>query len=265
MNASGYIWRCAGSPEQKHPTSDGDGLCIICGDDVTGRPAVERGRIIKTTTAGDSTLLKYRNASHFCIPCAWLMEAGKGRPGNFIAAGGAYEQAVISLESVVEEKRPWIEIVRELSGLPADEPATGVLTTDVKVRLWHRCQMATIGRFGLYVHAPDYDVSEWRRIDLTRLVEYIDALRQILLTGYSKRSIYHGLHTDYKRFTADPAAAIETEAMLSRMRMADEFLPALIMAGVTKEEKRAHASAARHTHAAPAARGADHPHQPGLF
>ncbi len=263
--AQTLIWQSAGLPEQKHQTEVAAGRCMICGTEIDGR-AVPVKRIIKSTTVGDSQLFRFRQATHFCIPCAWLMEIGKGRPGNFIASEPTgFELAVISVESVVQDKRPWLHIVRDLVKLPPETPITGVLTTDVKIRLWHRCQIATIGDFGLYIHALDYDVSEWRRFDLDDLCRTIADLIPILRAGYAKSAIYHSLFNDYKRASRDPAETLRLESTLARLRNRPEFLPALLMAGVTKEEKRAHAKPARHTDTTPADRGEADPAQLGLF
>lgn len=265
MTPQNLIWTAAGRPDQKHPTDPATGRCMICGTEIDGE-AVTAKRIIKSTTVGDSQLFRFRQATHFCIPCAWLMEIGKGRPGNFIASEPTgFELAVISVESVVRDKRPWLHIVRDLQQLPSDTPITGVLTTDVKIRLWHRCQIATVGDFGLYVHAPDYDVSEWRNFDLGSLLSTIDTLLPILLAGYAKSAIYHSLFNDYKRASRDPAEALRLESTLACLRQRPEFLPALLMAGVTKEEKRSHAKSTRHTDTATANRRETGPAQPGLF
>ena len=265
MTASRLIWTAAGSPDQKHPTEPDTGRCMICGSEIDGE-AVHAKRIIKSTTAGDSQLFRFRQATHFCIPCAWLMELGKGRPGNFIASEQTgFELAVISVESVVADKRPWLHIVRDLAQLPPDTTITGVLTTDVKPRLWHRCQIATIADFGLYIHAPDYDVSEWRQFSLDDLLGTIDAMMPILRHGYAKSAVYHSLFNDYKRASRDPAEALRLESTLADLRRRPEFLPALLMAGVTKEEKRTYAKPARHTDVTTANRSEADPTQPGLF
>ena len=238
---------------------------MICGTEIDGE-AVPAKRIIKSTTVGDSQLFRFRQATHFCIPCAWLMELGKGRPGNFIASTPmGFELAVISIKSVVQDKRPLLHIVRDIAQLPPETQITGVLTTDVKPRLWHRCQIATVGDFGLYVHAPDYDVSEWRHLDLPTLLSTIDDLLPILRAGYAKSAAYHSLFNDYKRASRDPAETLRLESTLARLRQRPEFLPALLMAGVTKEEKRAHAKPARHIDTAPADSGETDTAQLGLF
>ncbi|HEY8136280.1 MAG TPA: hypothetical protein VIF61_00470 [Methylocystis sp.] len=173
-----------------------------------------------------------------CDACAWLFSAGKGRPGNFVATSNKLEYAVISLESVVTDKRPWIEIIRDLAALPKDARVTGVLTTDVKPRLWPRCRVATIDRFGLYVHATDYDFSQWVDFGLADCLAAIDAILPALRRGWSKASVRSGLFADHARASSDPAQALVLEQSLAPLRGRPEFLPALIMAGVTKEQKQ---------------------------
>jgi len=262
---SELIWLSAGQPAPKHDPEPASGRCMICGDEIRHK-GVPTKKIIKSTTVGDSQLFRFRTATHFCIPCAWLMDIGKGRPGNFIAsAPTGFELAVISVESVVQDKRPWLQIIRDLARLPGQTAITGVLTTDVKIRLWHRCQLASIERFGLYVHAPDYDVSEWRQFDLADLLRAIDEILPILRAGYAKSAIYHSLFNDYKRASRDPAETMRLESTLANLRQRPEFLPALLMAGVTKEEKRAHANTARHADPAATDRGETDQAQLGLF
>ena len=189
------------------------------------------------TTSGHADLFRF-GTQHVCHACAWLFSAGKGRPGNYIAAGDRFEYAVISLESAVEDKRPWIDVLRSLCDMPPETRVSGVMTTDVKPRLWHRVRPASIGRFGLYLHCPDYDVSEYRSFDLRACIDLIDAMIEPLTAGFAKASIYHGLLRDFARAGKDMAQAIRWETSLSKHRTSAHFLPALIAAGVTKEQKR---------------------------
>lgn len=174
---------------------------------------------------------------HVCPACAWLFAAGKGAPGNFVVAGASMEYVVISLESVVETKRPWLAVLRDLAQLPPDTPTTGVMTTDVKPRLWPRMRLSTVGAFGLFLHVPDYDISEWRAFDLNECLRIIQLLREPLLAGFAKASLYHGLWRDYARASKRPGDVMAWEAQLVHLRHSAAFLPALIAAGVTKGEK----------------------------
>ena len=155
------------------------------------------------------------------------------------------EYAVISLESVVADKRPWIEVLSDIAALPPETPVAGVMTTDVKPRLWPRVRLATVGRFGLYVHAGDYDVSEWREFSLPKCLDLIGKMIAPLKAGYAKASLYHGLFRDHARSSRDPARALEWDVQLAAHRSQPHFLPALIAAGVTKESKKDVKPAAR--------------------
>lgn len=232
-------WRAAGSPVVDLPHESVSVHCATCGALIsTGVPISE---IETPTTAGHADLFRF--GSHaVCDGCAWLFMAGKGRPGNFIAYGGMLEYTVISLNSVVADKRPWLHVLRDLSVLPADVPVTGVMTTDVKPRLWHRARLASVGRFGLYVHAPEYDVSEWRDFSLRDCLDAIDVITQALASGYSKASCYFGLLRDFARASKDPDAALRMEHDLAAIRTAPHFLPALIAAGITKENRNEQSS-----------------------
>lgn len=149
---------------------------------------------------------------------------------------------VISLESVVEDKKPWVHALRELAKLPPDTPCAGVLTTDVKIRLWPRMMPATVGGFGLYVHAPDYDLSRYVRFDLAACLRLIDIMTPMLAEGYAKASLWYGLGRDFQRYSKDPQKSAAWESMLEAHRHLPEFMPAALMAGVTKEDKKSEPS-----------------------
>lgn len=238
ITTSTLAWRAAGSPGQneKYKSSVFSGICTTCGTLIDG-DAVAVAEIDNATFSNHADFFRF-DSTHVCTACAWLYGAGKGRPGNFIATPGRYEQTVISLDSVVEDKRPWIEVVRELAQMPADTPVTGVLTTDVKPRLWPRARVCTVGSFGLYVHCPDYDTSQHVDFDLQDLIRLICLMRQPMLAGFSKQSIYFGLMRDFKRFQKDPSQVLMWEAELQGLRDNPAFLPAVLIAGVTKEEKK---------------------------
>ncbi len=176
-----------------------------------------------------------------------MFASGKGRPGNYIATPSGLEYAVISLESVVKDKRPWIDVLADISVMPPETPVAGVMTTDVKPRLWPRVRLATVSRFGLYLHAGDYDVSEWREFSLPACIDLIGKMVAPLMAGYAKSSLYHGLLRDHARSSRNPAQAIKWDAQLGPHRNKPYFLPALIAAGVTKESKHDVKPAARPT------------------
>lgn len=233
------VWRAAGSPSVDLPHEGVSACCATCGMNISA--GVPISEIETPTTAGHADLFRF-GSRVVCDGCAWLFGVGKGRPGNFIAYGDRLEYTVISLESVVEYKRPWLHVLRDLSALPVDTPTTGVMTTDVKPRLWHRARLARVGRFGLYVHAPEYDVSEWRDFRLRDCLDAIETITRALAAGYSKASCYFGLLRDFARFSKDPDAAMRMDTELAAIRTAPHFLPALIAAGITKEKRNEQSS-----------------------
>ncbi len=237
LTAPQLAWTAAGCPRpnEKYKLSPHVGICSTCGTTIDG-DAVAISEIDSPTFSNHADFFRF-GGSHVCLACGWLYGAGKGKPGNYIATSGRYEQAVISLDSVVNDKRPWLEIIRDLQRLPADTPVTGVLTTDVKPRLWPRAQLCTVGSFGLYVHCPDYDVSQHVDCDLSDLLLIIGLMLPALGAGFAKASVWYGLYRDHARMTKHLEDACQWEAQLQQYRKHPAFLPALLMAGVTKEAK----------------------------
>lgn len=230
---SQYIYRCAGLPlvEMLEETT---GICATCAAEIN--QGVPIGKIENPTFSQHADFLRY--SKHVCSGCAWLYWAGKGKPGNFVAAGDSYQQLVISHESVVEDKEPWYTALQRIAQMPPETLACGVLTTDVKPRLWPRTKLSTVGNFGLYVHAPDYDLSAFVDFDLADCLSISELMRDPLVAGYSKTSIYHGLLTDFNRSSKDPAKSLGWESQLNQNRRNPAFIPALLISGVTKEEKK---------------------------
>ena len=237
ISTSTLAWQGAGSPTQeKFKTTTYQGCCATCGVPINGE-AVAISEIDNPTFSNHADFFPFPG-KHVCPACAWLYGAGKAKPGNFIATPTSYEQAVISMDSVVDDKRPWLHILTDIATLPSDTPVTGVLTTDVKPRLWTRARVSTVGRFGLYVHAPDFDLSDHIDFSLPDLLGIVDAMRPALLAGYAKASLYHGLMRDYARAQKHMAQALEWEQALMPLRGNPAFLPALLVAGVSKQEKQ---------------------------
>lgn len=230
-----FTWRAAGMPDHGLPVSDSTARrCATCGMAI--KKGVAISEIETSALAGHVELFRY-GGQHVCDGCAWLFGAGKGRPGNYIAYGDRLEYTVISLESVVADKRPWQAVLADVARCPADTPIAGVMTTDVKPRLWHRTRLARRDAFGLYVHAPEYDVSEWVSFSLDACLDAIGTINAALALGFAKASCYYGLLRDYARAAKALDDALRIEAALSNLRREPHFLPALIAAGVTKETK----------------------------
>lgn len=231
---SALAWTAANQPRHKYPEEMvPPGPCATCG--VLLVIGVPLSAVETPTMANHADYFRF-GSRHICPACAWLFDAGKGRPGNFVVFGDRIEYTVISLDSPVTDKRPWLHVLRDLAGLPPATPVSGVMTTDVKPRLWPRARLATVARFGLYLHAPEYDVSEWREFDLAEALQIIGVLLPVLAAGFAKASLYHGLFRDFKRASGRPRDALAWEDAVSRHRLSPAFLPALIAAGIHKGE-----------------------------
>lgn len=229
-SGSQISWIGSGKPASFFPAETYAGHCATCGASINGQ-AVHIGRIDNPTFSNHADFFRF-GGMHVCPACAWLFGAGKGKPGNYIATPESFESTVISMESVVACKRPWRDVLIDLSKRPSETPVTGVMTTDVKPRLWPRARTATIGRFGLYIHCPDYDVSEWRNFNLVECVAITETLRPMLASGFSKASLWYGLFRDHNRTFKTLAASWAWETELVKLRASPAFLPALIAAGV---------------------------------
>ena len=262
--ASSLCWAGAGKPppNDSYKLSKNTCTCATCGNDVDGDSAAIK-EIENPSFGNHADFFKF-GAQAVCLACAWMFGLGKGKPGNYIATANGFEQTVISLESVVEDKRPWLDVIKEIATMPADTQVTGVITTDVKIRLWPRTRVCTVGNFGLYVHCPDYDVSRHIDFSIKDLLTAIDIIIPALTAGFAKASCWYGPMRDYARFSKDPERAMLLEMQLSNIRRNPEFLPALLMAGVTKEGKKANENP-RDVKPTAERRGEDYPGQLGLL
>ncbi len=229
FTAPQIAWHGAGRPALGYDVTTHHGHCATCGAAIDG-VAVHIKEIECPTLTQHADFMAH--GQHVCPACAWLFGAGKGKPGNFIATPAKYEQAVISLSSVVEDKRPWLTIIREIAKLPSDTPVCGVLTTDVKPRLWPRMQAATVGAFGLYVYSPDDDLSAFVPMDLSELLQAIDTIIPAMEAKFSKTEIKRGLFSNLKKCQKNLTVAMELEQQIASLRKLNSFIPAVLMAGV---------------------------------
>lgn len=236
MSASNLCWRASGKPDihKKFKVEQVEGsICSTCGDDICGSGALVSS-FDNSSFSERQESFRYKS-KHVCIGCAWLYGAGPSKPGNFFSTSSRYEQTVMSTDSVVKDKRPWMDVLREAAQLPPETLCTGVLTTDVKPRLWPRAQVASIGSFGLFVHAPDYDVSSWIDFDLIECLDTINIVLPALELGFAKTSLYHGLLRDFGRFSKHQDESLAMEYAISEVRGSPAFLPAILIAGITKK------------------------------
>ena len=241
-----------------------NGHCACCGATING-DAVHIKEIENPTFSNHADFLRW--GKHVCMACAWLYGAGKGKPGNFLATPSKYETLVISLDSVVEDKRPWLSAIYDLAKLPPDTPVCGILTTDIKPRLFPRMVSGTAAKPNIFVHAADYDISQPVQFDLQDLFQIIDIILPALQLGFSKTNCYRGLFNDFNRFSKNVGQTYEMEQRMAQWRGNPAFIPAVLISGISKGKTKDEQSQ-RITHdikSAGTGRGADCPHSPGLF
>lgn len=199
---------------------DVDAHCATCGSACT--QAVNQKDINNPTFSQHGDFLK---GEWVCPACAFMYRQGKAKPGNYLAVEHD-KLHYLSISGV--DKLSWREIVPMLLQKDPNTKVAGVLTTDVKPRLFPRTNLATIGDFGLYIHAPDYDVSEYREFDLSDLMANIELIEKILSHKFTKTSIMQGLFTYHKMAVKDPVLTADLERRIDRSNPA--FIPALIIA-----------------------------------
>lgn len=200
-----------------------DAYCATCGQHT--RQAVNQNDINNPTFSQHGDFLK---GEWVCPACTFMYRQGKARPGNYLAIEGhGFNYLAISAEG---DKKSWNEMLADLVKLPKNTKVTGVLTTDVKPRLFPRAQLATVGDFGLYIHAGDYDVSEYRDFDLDDCLQAIDLINEALSLKFTKGSIASNLFDYFKIATKDLAVTQDLELRLSKIRDNPAFIPALIIA-----------------------------------
>lgn len=225
------IWQNSNHPAHKFTTEEASGYCATCGVQITQGVACD-------TLAGDAFSRQSEflaHGTHVCEACAWLYSFPKDTHRNVLAAGNQVWWPMISLDSATSERPAWYQILSVIIHYPADTPCIGVLTTDPKPRLWPLTQQRTIGDFGLYIHCPDYDISEFRRFSLQECLTTCDLLIQCLSLGFSKQACWHGLFSDLKKMNKiGMQKVVGLEARLREVRHTNHFLPSLLVAGIKK-------------------------------
>lgn len=124
-------------------------------------------------------------------------------------------------------RQMWGDVARMAKVAP-DTPMTGVLTTDVKPRLWPRCRPATASRPGVYLHSPDHDWSAWVDLDLGRVAACMSTLDYAVSIGASKLACWSGLGLNTKLIDKHPEAVERIEAALERHKGSAELLVAVL-------------------------------------
>jgi hypothetical protein len=224
MNAQELMYSSAGNqPLEKFKTEPHEGLCATCGSKISD--GVPNKEIAGTTFSQHADFLRF--GTHICVSCAWLYQ--ESNLGNVIALGNDVYRPLIAVDAAREQNRmSWRGVFREAATREVGTPVAGILTTDVKPRFFPRVRMASIKQFGLYVHCPDYDVSEYRTFDLIRTLELIDVIQQALKLGFSKRACFFGLMRDFKRAQQQFESILELESRLQMARLESAFIPALL-------------------------------------
>lgn len=231
------LWHAAGEPPHKYAEESGEtGPCATCATPLDGRAGVPTRSVNNPTFSNHAEFFKF--GSYVCRACAWLYGDPKRTHRNVLAVGDKLWWPMISVESATEERPSWLDLLYRVAGMPPETSVAGVLTSDPKPRLWPRMRLSTVGAYGLYVHSPDYSVSEWRALDLTALLSTTGPVLSALALGFPKARIYSGLPGDYRRTKGNVEEAMRLESELRVLRNTPEFVPALLVSGVKKEELR---------------------------
>lgn len=235
MSAPQLIWRNAGEPPHRYREEAYVGPCATCAAAISTGISTEQ--INNPTFSNHAEFFRF--GTHVCRGCAWLYGIGKGRPGNIMAAGDALYRPVISKKSATEERPTWLEVLGGLSEVSSGDWVAGVLTTDTKPRVWPRMRLASLGDFGLYIHAPEYSVSEYRSFALADLLDTSGVIRGSLDMGFTKQRIHAGLLSDFSRAKKNMKEVMQLEMLLQTLRHRPEFIPALIATykGLDKENE----------------------------
>ena len=233
MTAPRLVWRNAGEPTHKYREESYGGLCATCGTKT--EVSISTDQINNPTFANHAEFFRY--GTHACRACAWLYGDPKRTHRNVLAAGEELWWPMISIESATEERPSWLELLRRVAEMPPETLVAGVLTSDPKPRNWPRMRLATVADFGLYVHAPDYDTSVFRSVSLADLLVATEPILEALRRGFLKTRIYSGLLADYAKAKKDLEGTMRLEEELRAIRNEPEFVPALLVSGIKKEEK----------------------------
>jgi hypothetical protein len=227
------IWKAMGSPKPKWSCESVNGRCATCGQTIT--EGVSRKIIESVTYSQQADYMKY--GDYNCLACAWLNSDPKNNHRGVIVVGDQIWWPMISLESSTPDRHQWLDVICDIGKYADETPVTGCITTDPKPRLWPRYKLSTIGSFGLYIHAPDYDQSGFLQIDRGKLIRISMLIKSALEMKYSKRSVYLSLLNDFKITEKHPVESMNLERRLKELRKTNEFIPALLITQIKKEDK----------------------------
>ena len=225
LSATSLVHTAAGCPDSKWPSVPTSGNCACCAQPISnGVPTADLSgdafsRQVDFLSFGD----------HVCTACAWMFSDTRTTHRNFLCYNSKLAWPMISADAATSDRGQWLDVLKEFATLPPETLAVGVLTTDPKPRLWPMARLVTRQYFGLYVHCPDWDVSEFRLLDLDHLIHMASELSGILQIGFNKSDCGFGLMRS-KQAKADIAKALKLEARIRAWRSQSEFIPALLMA-----------------------------------
>ena len=239
MTKTELLWNALGCPTNKYEktTIASDCVCASCCKELkTGDLAVHLTQIIGDTMANQSQFLRY--GKHICQACAAMYSDSKAMHRGFIVAGKTVFFPMISWDSATAERPNWFDALKIISTLDKDVPTWCVLTTDPKPRLFPNAMLTSVGNFGAYVHAPDYDVSRFLMLSISDILTIAEMIIELLKLGFIKKTIAENLVLDSKMVKKIGfKEVLKFEQDLKAFRKKPEFIPALIAGGLKKEVK----------------------------
>lgn len=234
------IWHAAGRPAPGGKTGSTyafepcEGVCATCAAPITEGVPFEPRRgvsgVNNATFYGHAEYARY--GTHVCAACAWMYGEPKRHHRGVLAIGNRIAWPLLGTKPDGDRPRwrqMWGDVARMAKVAP-DTPMTGVLTTDVKPRLWPRCKPATAARPGVYLHSPDHDWSAWVDLDLGRVAACMSILDYAVSIGASKRACWSGIGLNTKLIDKHPEAVERIDAALAPHKGSAELLVAVLTA-----------------------------------
>lgn len=173
---------------------------------------------------------EYFSSDTICYACAWMFSTREMNKTIWAFHDGEKFQAFNpNVKPKDNGRKQWLELLEEFRGVPNDTPCCGVLSTDFKVRKWHLMRPATRANFGLVIHAPMYDMSEYVDFQLDEMFDLINLINEVRNKGYKPMSILKGLHNDFKRYANNYGRDFTHETTLQVKRKSPAFIPALLL------------------------------------